>query len=364
MVKCHTIDMGSNNQISNQNTRRLRQNSGNSFPDGKSTACSMSRAQGVSIPLGNLVEGRLISRPNRFLAVVDLAGQTIQAHVPDPGRLEELLFPENRVMVRNISAQLGSIKRKTQYDLVLAGFNNIWVCVDTRYPNRLFEQAATKGTLGEFREYTSVHREVALDQVSNRLNSRLDNHVRNHLSRHLGTHDRQDDTEGRNTARESEGKSGSKTSTTTGKGNESPAKDNSEPRKTRKTRNTPKSRFDFMLEGPGKRPLLVEVKSVTLCIDGTGLFPDAPTERGARHLRELKEISSMGLDTCVVFIAQREDITSVSANREMDPGFAQALDEAAQAGVKILAYRCCVSPYCIRLSPEPIPYQQFADGKR
>ncbi len=343
--------MGTNNQISNQNTCRLGKNSHNSFSGGKSTACSMPQTQGVSIPLGNLAEGRLISRPNRFLAVVDLAGQTIQAHVPDPGRLEELLFPENRVMVRNINAQLSSIKRKTQYDLVLAGFDDIWVCVDTRYPNRLFEQAATEGALGEFSEYTSVHREVALDQVSNRLDSRL------------GTPNWQNDTEGGNTARESEGQSGVKTGTSTG--NDGPAKDdNLKSANTRKARNTPKSRFDFMLEGPGKRPLLVEVKSVTLCIDGTGLFPDAPTERGARHLRELKEISSMGLDTCVVFIAQREDITSVSANREMDPGFAQALDEAAQAGVKILAYRCCVSPYCIRLSPEPIPYQQFADGKR
>ncbi len=101
-------------------------------------------------------------------------------------------------MVRNINAQPVSIKRKTQYDLVLAGFDDIWVCVDTRYPNRLFEQAATEGALGEFSEYISVHREVALDQVSNCLTAAV-------WHTKLAERHRR-----RNMARESEGQSGVK----------------------------------------------------------------------------------------------------------------------------------------------------------
>ena len=96
-------------------------------------------------------------------------------------------------------------------------------------------------------------------------------------------------------------------------------------------RKTPKSRFDFLLQSPKKRPLLVEVKSVTLCIGGIGLFPDAPTQRGARHVRELKQVSSSGLDAMIVFIAQREDIMEVSAHKETDPKFADAIKEAANA---------------------------------
>ncbi|HHY12405.1 MAG TPA: DNA/RNA nuclease SfsA [Firmicutes bacterium] len=260
----------------------------------------------LSIPLGRLTEGNLVERPNRFLAVVSLPGRTVHAHVPDPGRLEELLFPGNRVMVRNINSQ----QRKTQYDLVLAAFEDIWVCIDTRYPNRLFEQAAKEGVLDEFRDYTSVRREVTLEQAAKRLH---DHATGKAISENAG-------------------------------GADAP-----------KSR-TPKSRFDFLLKAHGKRPLLVEVKSVSLCVNGTGLFPDAPTLRGARHLSELKEVSSLGLDACVVFIAQREDVARVSAHREMDPRFAQALDEATEAGVKALAYRCTVSPRYIGLEPEGIPY--------
>lgn len=273
----------------------------------------------VSIPLGRLEEGILADRPNRFLAVVDLAGRAIKAHVPDSGRLRELLFPGNRVMVRKAA----SPTRKTSYDLVLAASGGtesggeasggIWVCVDTRYPNRIFEQGVKQRALDAFREYTSVRREVRLEQALTQALERTEDAVV-----------------------------------------DSKAKASEAPTRASKT---PKSRFDFLLEGPGKRPLLIEVKSVTLSVDGTGLFPDAPTLRGARHVSEMKEALSRGLDACVAFIAQRQDVIRVSAHRQMDPKFAQALDEATRAGVKVHAYRCEVTPAHIRLESAEVPYR-------
>ncbi len=304
----------------------------------------------ISISLGKLTEGKLVDRPNRFLALVDLAGQTVRAHVPDPGRLEELLFPGNRVMVRNINAQHHlsdahkqnepqQSNRKTQYDLVLAAFDGIWVCIDTRYPNKLFEQGANRRLLPEFKQYTAAHREVALDQVANRLTatgSKIPFQMLNQNTEILPSTE--------------------KLSARNVSGAPNASKDKKNKTAGKKTK-TPKSRFDFLLEAPGKRPLLVEVKSVSLCVDGLGLFPDAPTVRGTRHLVELTNVSSLGLDACVVFIAQRQDVIKVSAHKQMDPEFAKALDEAGKAGVKILAYRCYVSPERIRLDPQAIPYQ-------
>lgn len=295
----------------------------------------------ISIPFGKLAEGKLIERPNRFLALVELHGQTIRAHVPDPGRLEELLFPGNRVMVRDIYAQQHSgtshkqrkpqkPKRKTRYDLVLAAFDDIWVCIDTRYPNKLFEQATSYQLLPEFKKYTSVHREVAIDQIANRL---LNNDSKNPFEMPNQSAETLLWTEKFLANNEAES-----------------------PKTAGKKTKTPKSRFDFLLEAPGKRPLLVEVKSVSLCVNGLGLFPDAPTARGARHLSELKQVSSLGLDACVVFIAQRQDVTKVSVHRKMDPRFAKTVGEASESGVKILAYRCYVSPERIQLDPQAIPY--------
>lgn len=124
-------------------------------------------------------------------------------------------------------------------------------------------------------------------------------------------------------------------------------------RKTR-VRKEPRSRFDFYLEGPSVPPALVEVKSVTLCVNGKGLFPDAPTERGARHLRELAGAVS-GYRAYAVFVAQREDILTVSPNRDTDPKFAEALAEASERGVCLLAYRCRVSPEEIVFDPAVLP---------
>lgn len=219
--------------------------------------------------------------------------------------------------------------RTTGYDLVLARFNPeeasegtsggppIWVSVDTRYPNRLFGQALRRRMLPEFRQYDRVEAEYWYHKLS-------------------------------------------------------PWKEEAEVAAAAK----PRSRMDFYLEGgldeaskgsgssygceardargTGLPPALVEVKSVTLCRGGVGLFPDAPTERGARHLRELIRGAKEGYRAYAVFIAQREDIGLVRPNREMDRTFADALREAQASGVSLLAFRCSVSPYEIRLDASAI----------
>lgn len=247
----------------------------------------MSEPAAAKLSLGKLLPGLVVARLNRFVVEVEIAdgsSRIVRAHLADPGRLEELVFPGNTVMVRRATGA-----RNTTHDLVLARFvpeqagspKPIWVSVDTRLPNRLFEAAVGRGTLGEFKGVTGVRREVHSpgDQAS---------------------------------------------------------------------------RFDFLLT-TGRGPVLVEVKSVTLCRNGTGLFPDAPTRRGARHARELARVAGLGLAASVVFIAQREDVRMVLPNRSLDPGFAAALEEAVKAGVMVVAYRCRVTPDAITLLQEPVP---------
>lgn len=292
----------------------------------------------LRISLGALCEGIVVDRPNRFVAVVRLTEDngireggedTVLCHVADTGRLKELIFPGNKVMVRKAggggfpeipqageedsrrekagppqkhspthgsthnpkSSQEPSPKsspRKTSHDLVLASAGPssapVWVSVDTGYPNKLFGQALRARALRDFAGYDAVRSEYPL---------------------------------------------------------------------------TPRSRLDFYLEGANVPPALVEVKSVTLCVDGVGLFPDAPTERGARHLRELMKAAADGFRACAVFIAQRYDITKVSPNKDTDPEFARTLEEAGRSGVCLLAYRCQiqVTSTAISLDPCAIPVE-------
>jgi sugar fermentation stimulation protein A len=109
------------------------------------------------------------------------------------------------------------------------------------------------------------------------------------------------------------------------------------------------SRLDLMLEGPGGR-CYVETKSVTLVVDGVGLFPDAPTLRGVKHLGSLVKAVAAGHRGVVVFVVQREDARAVAPHDVADPQFGAALRQAVAAGVEAFAYRCRVTPQEITLS--------------
>lgn len=237
---------------------------------------------------GPLAPARFLERPNRFLVLCRLeeTGGIVEAHLPDPGRLTELLVPERRVRLRPASGR----DRKTEWTAVLVESPGgaRWVSVDTTLPNRLVEEALRAGTLEGFPCWELEATEVTVGR------SRLDFLLR----RETGPED-------------------------------SPADEH--------------------------RRLALEVKSVTLVRDGTGLFPDAVTARGARHVRELARLAGRrGWEAAVLFLAQRSDVEKVVAAPEIDPDFATALAEAREAGIRALARRCEVGEEEVRLG-DPVP---------
>ncbi len=103
------------------------------------------------------------------------------------------------------------------------------------------------------------------------------------------------------------------------------------------------SRIDFYMERARER-FLMEVKGCTLEFDGIGYFPDAPTERGTKHLRELTRAVREGYRAIAAFVIQMAGVEEVRPNEETDPAFAQAFEEAREAGVEILFLKCRVEP--------------------
>ena len=242
---------------------------------------------------GPLAPARFVERPNRFLVRCRLEGaarddaEVVEAHLPDPGRLNELLVPDARLRLRPAA----SPSRKTDWTVVLAERpdGGGWVSVDTTLPNRLVLQALREDALPELHAWELDAAEVSIGS------SRFDFVL---------------------TRRDESGESGSP-------------------------------------EGPDR--LVLEVKSVTLVEEGLGLFPDAVTARGARHVTELGELAASGTwEAAVLFLAQRDDARAVMAAPSIDPDFAAALEEARGKGVRVLARRCRVDPERVRLG-ERIP---------
>lgn len=207
------------------------------------------------------INGRFLERLNRFVARVEVADQISLAHIPNSGRLEELLFPGNRVVLEK---QLKP-GRKTAYELIMADFLGNLVSIDSRLPNFLVAEAIEQKVLADFIDFRVERREVVYGQ----------------------------------------------------------------------------SRLDIKLTGRAEG--FCEVKSVTLVKDGVAYFPDAPTLRGVKHLRELIQASKEGYRAFVIFLIQRSDAFSFSPNRETDPLFAMTLKEAIGCGVQARAYNCHVS---------------------
>ena len=102
-----------------------------------------------------------------------------------------------------------------------------------------------------------------------------------------------------------------------------------------------KSRIDFYME-KGEQKYLLEIKGCTLEVDGIGYFPDAPTERGVKHLHELAQAQRKGYQCAVAFVIQMEGITEVRPNVRTQPEFGTALAEAKAAGVQVLFLLCHV----------------------
>ena len=120
------------------------------------------------------------------------------------------------------------------------------------------------------------------------------------------------------------------------------------------------SRFDFYIE-TGERKIFMEVKGVTLEEDGVVRFPDAPTQRGVKHIHELCQCIKDGYEAYIMFVVQMEEVKHFEPNDRTHPEFGQALREAENAGVKILAYDCIVRKDLINLSK---PVRVLLDKKK
>ena len=121
-----------------------------------------------------------------------------------------------------------------------------------------------------------------------------------------------------------------------------------------------KSRFDLYLEGvdssdPEKeKKAFIEVKGCTLEKDGTAMFPDAPTERGVKHIRELIEAKKAGFEAAILIVIQMKGVAVFRSNDQTHPEFGEALRDAKKAGVHVLAYDCEVIPGTVELR-DPVP---------
>nr|WP_294998927.1 DNA/RNA nuclease SfsA [uncultured Methanobrevibacter sp.] len=124
------------------------------------------------------------------------------------------------------------------------------------------------------------------------------------------------------------------------------------------------SRIDIYLANENEE-CYVEVKGVTLIVDGEARFPDAPTERGAKHLKELIKLKKEGIRCCVFFLIQHPAGKFFRPNWENDSNFSQTLNDAYDAGVEILVYRCDNRLEGIELIPESLDFdlgKSLADG--
>lgn len=114
------------------------------------------------------------------------------------------------------------------------------------------------------------------------------------------------------------------------------------------------SRFDFYIEC-GEKRAFIEVKGVTLENEGVAKFPDAPTERGVKHLQELVKVQEEGCSAFIVFIIQMQGTHCFTPNDQTHIAFGDALRFASQNGVTVLAYECDVAPDSMKLNGKQIP---------
>ena len=220
----------------------------------------------MHLQYGEVRQAHFLERPNRFIAHVELEGETVVCHVKNTGRCRELLVRGATVYLERGT----NPARRTAWDLIAVEKGHRLINMDAQAPNRIFAQWIRQQEPG-----IAVHPEYRYGD----------------------------------------------------------------------------SRLDFCLERP-EGLHLVEVKGVTLEREGHCLFPDAPTERGVKHIRELQRAAETGLDAVLFFVVQIRDIHSVAPNDATHPAFGEALREAAAHGVRVLAYDCDVTPDSLKIRRE------------
>lgn len=251
----------------------------------------------------SITHGVFISRPNRFLAQVEIAGQVHTVHVKNTGRCRELLVPGAKVILEH-HVDFAETGRKTEFSLVGVYKGEILINMDSQAPNQAAREWLKQS--GWLRQSGGLQLGGRLKR-SGRLKQRIID-VRREVKY----------------------------------GN---------------------SRFDlaFQIENRDEAgdvtkimPAFMEVKGVTLERHGTAMFPDAPTERGVKHLLELKEAVSQGYQAYVLFVIQMKGVKEFRPNHETHEEFARTLKMVSDAGVQVMAYDCLVREdgFCI---DQPVP---------
>ena len=222
------------------------------------------------------VKGIFKSRPNRFIAEVEVDDNLEIAHVPNTGRCKELLVENATVWLKPSD----NPNRKTKFSLHFVENKGVLVSLYSQQANSIVYDAVVDGKINELSGYDYHQREKTVDN----------------------------------------------------------------------------SRIDIYLKNSNGDSCFVEVKGVTLIIDGEARFPDAPTERGAKHLKELIKLKKEGNRCCVFFLIQHPAGEFFRPNWENDPVFSETLNEAFNEGVEILVYRCDNQLSGIELIPEPLDF--------
>ena len=215
----------------------------------------------------NIKKAVFLSRPNRFIANIEIDGEQHICHVKNTGRCKELLIPGCTIFVK----QHSNPKRKTNYSLISVLKGDTLINMDSQVPNKAMHKWLLEGHIFDDAEY-----------------------IKPEYKYH-------------------------------------------------------NSRIDFFIKTKDKK-ILLEVKGVTLEQDGVAMFPDAPTERGVNHIKELIKAKQEGYESYIVFVIQMETSKYFTPNDRTHPEFKDALIKAKNKGVNILAYNCQVTKDSISIS--------------
>lgn len=215
----------------------------------------------------NIIKGKFIERPNRFIAHVEVNGKIEICHVKNTGRCKELLIPGVTVFVQ----EHDNPKRKTKFSLIGVIKGERIINIDSQIPNKAVHEWILKGDL--FKDVTLI-----------------------------------------------------------------------KPEKTYS-----KSRFDFYVETKDKK-IFMEVKGVTLEENSVVRFPDAPTERGIKHINELCDCIKEGYEAYIIFVIQMKGVSYFEPNDETHKEFGDALRKAKKLGVNIIAVDCEVGEDSIEIA--------------
>lgn len=209
----------------------------------------------------NVKEGVFLSRPNRFIALVEIDGKSEICHVKNTGRCKELLIPGVRVFLE----ESDNPARSTKFDLIAVKKGKMLINVDSQAPNKV---------IYEWIRGENYFKNIDVFKPETRYGD---------------------------------------------------------------------SRFDLYLEADGRR-IFAEVKGVTLEEEGIVMFPDAPTQRGVKHINELIRAKEEGYEAYIFFVVQMDECLFFTPNARTHPEFATALRSAAEQGVKVLALTCHTTP--------------------